>query len=133
MALPHAGIDCALFVKEDGETALAFLEALDADPKAIRIDLLLLDVHLPKLDGEGVLKRLRSMEHCAQTPVIVMTASDAAEDHDMAEKHAAIHYFRKPDNLDQFMQLGVIVRDILSRRKPVNNESQGLPQRAEGA
>lgn len=60
-------------------------------------------MHLPRHDGEDILKRLRSTEHCAQTPVVVVTASDAPQDHDVAEKHAAMHYFREPPSLDQFM------------------------------
>jgi DNA-binding NarL/FixJ family response regulator len=63
-------------------------------------------------DGQDVLKRLRSTENFAQTPVIVMTASDAPQDHAQAHKHAAMLYFRKPSNLVGYMQLGVVVRDV---------------------
>jgi DNA-binding response OmpR family regulator len=122
MALHDAGLDCALRVIEDGEQVIAFIEAVDADPRVVLIDLLLLDMHLPRHDGEDILKRLRSTERCAQTPVIVMTASDAPQDHYKAQKHAAMHYFRKPAALDEFLQLGVIVRGILSRKKTADKE-----------
>ncbi|MEO8662747.1 MAG: response regulator [Bryobacteraceae bacterium] len=113
MALQEAGLDCELHVMADGEKTISFIEELDARPTALFLDLLLLDMHLPKRDGEAVLRRLRSTENFAQTPVIVMTASDAPRDHAQAEKHAALHYFRKPSNLDGYMQLGVIIRDLL--------------------
>ena len=74
-------------------------------------------MHLPKYNGEEVLKCLRSTERYAQIPVVVMTSSDAPADHDRAQKHAAMFYFRKPSRLDEFIQLGVIVRDILTRKK----------------
>src|ERR1700730_1557125 len=122
MALRDAGLDCALRVIEDGEQAIAFIQALDADPRETAVDLLLLDMHLPKRGGEDILKCLRSTEHYAQTPIIVITASDSPQDHDSAQKHAAIHYFRKPASLAEFMQLGMIVRDILSRKKSLENE-----------
>ncbi len=126
MALRDARVNCDLRVLQDGEQVVAFLDAIDqaidADPKAGPvIDLLLLDMHLPKHDGEHILKRLRSTEHFAQTRVIVMTASDAPRDHANAERHAALHYFRKAPTLAEFMELGVIVRDLLCRKLPAEN------------
>ena len=116
LALRKAGLDCELHVMPDGEKTIEFIEDLDARPTAVPVDLLLLDMHLPKRDGEDVLRRLRSTENFAQTPVIVMTASDAARDHAQAQKHAALHYFRKPSDLEGYMRLGVIIRDLLSRK-----------------
>jgi len=114
MALQRSGLDFELHVLDDGEKAITFLEKLDASPAADPIDLLLLDMHLPKYDGEEILMRLRSSENHAQTPVVIMTASDAPQDHARAQKHAAMHYFRKPSDLAGYMQLGIIIRDLLS-------------------
>ena len=77
-ALKIHDINCVLHVLRDGEQALALLDSLDRDPKTPRVDLLILDMHLPKHDGEDVLKRLRSTEHYAQTPVIVMTSQSSS-------------------------------------------------------
>lgn len=118
MALQSSGLNCELRVLDDGDKAVAFIEEFDANPNAGAMDLLLLDLHLPKRDGEEILKRLRASAHYAQTPVVVMTASDAPRDHAQAKKHAALHYFRKPSNLDEYMQLGIIVRDLLSPHEP---------------
>jgi DNA-binding response OmpR family regulator len=96
------------------------------------MDLLLLDMHLPKRGGEDILKCLRSTERYAQTPVIVMTASDAPSDHHMAEEHAALHYFRKPANLAEFMELGVIARGVLSGQKARDSENTGIASRRGG-
>lgn len=114
LALQSAALDYELHVLDDGEKAIAFIERLDANPQAGRVDLLLLDMHLPKRDGEEILKRLRSTDHFSQAPVIVMTASGAPRDHAQAKKHDALHYFRKPSNLAGYMELGAIVRDVLA-------------------
>jgi len=114
MALENSALIYELRVLDDGEKAIAFIEQSDANPKACRIDLLLLDMHLPKCDGEEILKCLRSSDRYAETPVVVMTASDAPHDLAQAKKHAAMHYFRKPSNFAEFMRLGSIVRDLLS-------------------
>ena len=113
-ALKEHHVECSLHVSNDGAKAIAFLNDLDADPKGPRLDLVLLDMHLPKRDGEDVLKALRSTDRYGQTPVIVMTASDSPEDQQTAEKNAALSYFRKPSNLSEFMQLGALVRSVLS-------------------
>jgi len=113
-ALKEHQVECSLHVSNDGAKAIAFLHALDVDPKAPQLDLVLLDMHLPKRDGEDVLKTLRSTDRYGQTPVIVMTASDSPEAQQTAEKNAALYYFRKPSSLSEFMQLGALVRSVLS-------------------
>lgn len=118
IALRDQGLDHVLHVARDGEQAISFIQKADNDRKAPGPDLLLLDMHLPKYNGEEVLKCLRSTELYAQIPVVVMTSSDSPADHDQAQKHAAMFYFRKPSRLDEFIQLGIIVRDILTGKKP---------------
>jgi CheY-like chemotaxis protein len=126
LALKSAGIHCELHVLDDGEKAIAFIEELDASPRSRSVDLLLLDMHLPKRDGDEILKRLRSTDHYAQTPVIVMTASNAPGDHDQAKKHAALHYFRKPSNLAEYMKLGIIVSDLLKAQPLAAQDADAL-------
>lgn len=116
-ALKEHDVDCTLHVMKDGAQVIAFLDRLDANPKTARLDLMLLDMHLPRRDGDEILRRLRSTEHHAQTPVIVMTASDAPDDRETAAKHAALYYFRKPTSLTEYMELGAIVRTVLGRGK----------------
>jgi CheY-like chemotaxis protein len=117
-ALKQHQVDCALHVIHDGAKAIAFLQSLDADPEAPRLNLVLLDMHLPKRDGDDILKTLRSTERYGQTPVIVMTASAAPEDQQKAEENAALSYFRKPTSLAEFMKLGALVRSVVSPGSP---------------
>jgi CheY-like chemotaxis protein len=114
IALRDQDLDYILHVARDGEEAISFIQKADKDRKMPGPDLLLLDMHLPKYNGEEILKCLRSTECYAQIPVVVMTSS---ADHDRAQKHAAMFYFRKPSCLDEFIQVGIIVRDILTGKK----------------
>jgi len=123
IALRDQGLNHILHVARGGQEAIAFIEKADTDSKAPGPDLLLLDMHLPRYNGEQILQRLRSTERYAQTPVVVMTSSAAPEDEDRAQKYAALYYFRKPSRLDEFIQLGVIVRDILTRKAAVGSEA----------
>jgi DNA-binding response OmpR family regulator len=115
-ALKEHGINYALHVFSDGAKMLAHIDQLDGNSAIPRFDLLILDMHLPKHDGEEILKRLRSTEHHAQSPVIVMTSVDSTTMAADAEQHAALFYFRKTSTLDEFMKLGAMVRAILDQR-----------------
>jgi|SRR5579872_5151469 len=123
IALRDLKLNHVLHVARDGEEAIAFIEKADNDTKAAGPDLILLDMHLPRYNGEEILQRLRSTERYAQTPVVVMTSSLAPEDQDRAQKHAALYYFRKPSRLEDFIQLGAIVRDILTRNGPAGSKT----------
>jgi CheY-like chemotaxis protein len=130
IALRDQDLDHVLHVARDGAEAIAFIERADGDRKAQGPDLLLLDMHLPKYDGEEILKRLRSTELYAQIPVVVMTSSEAPRDYERAQKHAPLIYFRKPSSLDEFIKLGVIVRDILTEKKSAARVADGMQRMA---
>ncbi len=116
LALKEHGVKCTLRVIRDGAETITFLGALDADTKSPALDLLIVDMNLPKRSGEDILKCLRSTENYAQTPVIVMSGLIAGAVEEKATRHAAMVYFQKPLTLDGFMQLGSIVRNVLQKQ-----------------
>jgi CheY-like chemotaxis protein len=126
-ALTDAGMNFDLRVLADGEQAVRFIDCLDEDPGAPTIDLFLLDVNLPKRDGEEILKRLRTTRRCAETPVILMTGSYAPQVRENAQKDEAAYYFRKPSTLAEYMNLGNVARHVLTSRKSIGNEMPDLP------
>jgi CheY-like chemotaxis protein len=113
-ALHEHQVECDLRVISDGEEVLTFLEKIDQNSALPCPDLFLLDLHLPKRDGSEILIRLRASERCGQTPVVILTSSDSPWDQETAQRNAALHYFRKPSSLSQFMRLGTIVKQIVS-------------------
>ncbi|HEY2843786.1 MAG TPA: response regulator [Bryobacteraceae bacterium] len=116
-ALREHHVACDLRVIADGEEVLAFLARLDRDNRLPCPDLLLLDLSLPRYDGREILKYLRASERCGQTPVVVLSSSDWIEDREAAAKNAAVHYFKKPSSLAQFLKLGVIIKDVMEMRR----------------
>jgi DNA-binding response OmpR family regulator len=77
--------------------------------------LFIVDINLPKYSGEDVLKRLRCTKLFAQSPVIVMSGLDSSMGERTAMKRGATVYFRKPSTLEEYVQLGPIIRDVLSK------------------
>ena len=134
-ALKAQRVDVEMVVISDGAEVIRYFRALDLNPHSRVPDLVLLDMHLPKHDGEEVLNALRSSERIAQTPVVVMTGSTISEFEEVAQKHAALYYFKKPSTWEGFAQLGNVVRDILENEKARREADQaGTNQSAaEGA
>ena len=127
IALKEHGVECFLHSVSDGEQAFKLIDTLDSSTRTPRLDLLILDMHLPKHDGAEILKRLRSTENYGLTPVIVMTALDSPMAEAAANRHAALVYFPKPSTFSEFMELGSIVRTLLqdshqSRETPKRNK-----------
>jgi CheY-like chemotaxis protein len=114
-ALQQERIECHLDVISDGEEAIHTIDQLDLDEKTPCPDLLLLDLHLPRRGGEEIIRRLRASGRCRQTPVIVLTASESPRDRETAERNAVLHYFKKSPNIEAYMRLGPLVKNVLSR------------------
>ena len=104
-----------LIVMKDGQEALARLEAIEYGKEECP-DLVLLDLNLPKYTGSAVLERMRSSSRLAELPVVIVTSSDAPRDRELATRFRASSYFRKPNDFDEFMRLGDIVRGLLEFR-----------------
>jgi CheY-like chemotaxis protein len=92
-----------LHVVRDGLEALDFLYRRDAHADAVRPDLILLDLNLPKYDGRQVLQRIKSDPDLATIPVVVLTTSSAEEDILRSYKLHANAYVTKPVDLEQFI------------------------------
>lgn len=129
-ALKQHNVACVLHVVNDGDHAITFLETLEADPSASPLHLLLVDMHLPKRDGKDVVKRLRNMERYAHVPVVMITGGDSTVVEEAAAANRALSYFRKPSTLDEYMQLGAIVRRLLTTSKERNDApDKNIPAR----
>jgi CheY-like chemotaxis protein len=116
MALKKHRVQCTLHLVRDGAKAIELINSLDSDPHAPALDLCLVDMHLPKRGGEDILKSLRSKEHYAQTPVIVMSGINAPYIEEAVAKDAALVFFQKPSTLDEYLRLGSIVQNLLQKR-----------------
>lgn len=66
-------------------------------------DLIVLDIGLPGGDGFLVIQRLKSLYEFALTPIIVVSARDAATTSQEALKAGALAYFQKPVKTTDFL------------------------------
>jgi two-component system response regulator len=111
-------------VARDGQEALDFLygrgKYADRDLRWMP-SLILLDLHLPKLDGLEVLKRLRADERTRHTPVVILTGSADQEEMLEGSSAGANSCVRKPGDPNEFreavMQVARYWR-VLDRTRP---------------
>jgi two-component system, cell cycle response regulator DivK len=80
------------------------IEASDG-PEALRMaresspDLIILDLHMPQIDGFGVIQELRRDGNFAATPVVALTASAMRGDRERALSLGFTGYITKPIRL----------------------------------
>lgn len=108
-ALKSTAAQCEVVVARDGMEAMAYLRQDGSFADAVRPDLILLDLNLPKKDGREVLAEIKADPSLKHIPVVVLTTSRNEED---IFKSYDLHvncYISKSRNLSQLFK---IVRGI---------------------
>lgn len=106
-ALNHNQLANKIYVARDGEEALNFLfnrnefrgRSEQAPPRIV-----LLDLKLPKVDGLGVLRTVKSDPRTRAIPIVILTSS--REEKDMVESYSlgVNSYIQKPVDFDKFRE-----------------------------
>ncbi len=73
MALKEHGVPFTMRVVNDGDEAIRFVQLFGAGEPLP--DIALLDLNLPRQEGDKVMGFLRSRQGCEATPIIVMSSS----------------------------------------------------------
>lgn len=103
-AFEQGRIDNELHVVSDGAEAIDFLEGRGEYAEIPRPDLVLLDLNLPRTNGQDVLERLKGDPELRSIPVIVLTSSRADEDIVRSYERHANAYLTKPVDPDEFIE-----------------------------
>jgi DNA-binding response OmpR family regulator len=82
-------LDLVRFTLEDGVEALALA-------RRVRPDLILLDVHMPRLDGLETCRQMRLDPALARTPIVMLTAAGQEADRARGREAGADEYLTKP-------------------------------------
>jgi two-component system, chemotaxis family, response regulator Rcp1 len=114
-ALDSLTLSFELIVAEDGEKAIALVKNKSGAPP---LDLIVLDVNLPRHKGDEVLRQVRAEPALGNIPVIVMTSSEAPADKATATWLGADLYIRKPSDLEELLEVAKVIEKVLKRNAP---------------
>jgi len=86
----------------DGQEAMAFLHRSGQYENAVRPDLVILDLNLPRKDGRAVLAEAKGDVNLRTIPVVVFSTSRALPDVKRSYELGANCYVSKPGNLHEY-------------------------------
>jgi CheY-like chemotaxis protein len=82
------------------ENGKAGLQALKDNPD---VDVVLMDVMMPEMDGYECMKAIRADAHTKSVPIIAITAKALKDDREKCIESGASDYLPKPVNIDKLL------------------------------
>ena len=111
--------DCELFTACDGLEAMAILMKQE-------IDLIILDLNMPRMNGFQVLEELKHSMILSAIPVIILTNYDETENEIKGLSLGALDYVRKPLNLESLRKRIEIHISIKNTQKMIKKRKDDL-------
>ena len=115
-ALRRERLDCEIVSITDGAQAIAFLCGPDAAANCP--DCILLDINLPKVGGDQVLKTIREHASTAEVPILVWSSSLRTETDSLKDQAGPVIFLEKPTDLREFLGIGAKIRTLLEGAAP---------------
>ena len=106
-----------LFFAEDGMEALEFLDRQ-------QVDVIVMDVMMPRLDGVETVRRLRLDDKTKDVPVVMLTARVGEDDHLRGYQAGADAYVTKPFDPDDLVEVVEEVRGRTAEMRQQFRESE---------
>ena len=107
----------------DGGQALAFIRREGAYRDAPIPDLMLVDLNLSKYDGEEILREIHDTKHLAGILLCAWSSSQSGRDRARLVDLGVTRFVTKPAGLDQFMEIGKLIKDLLAGHRAAGRQS----------
>ncbi len=103
MIITESGYNTHLKFISDGEEAIDFINSFPGLETIFnRINLVLLDLNLPKINGIEILESLKRNPLLKKVPAIILTTSHNKNDVEAAYNAGASGYIRKPSTIQEY-------------------------------
>ena len=104
-AFDAAGLKVNLHHVNNGEKCLQFLRRQGAYANVPKADMILLDMHMPVMDGHQVLSEIIRDDNLRHLPVVVLTTSYEAADIHKMYKLRCNSFITKPVDFESFVKV----------------------------
>lgn len=104
-ALKESKLKTQVSMVTDGVEAMAFLRREGRYANALRPDIMLLDLNLPRKDGRELLEEIKNDPSFKLIPVLVLTTSSSHDDIVSSYARHANSYITKPADMDEFLEV----------------------------
>jgi CheY-like chemotaxis protein/CHASE3 domain sensor protein len=94
----------SVVIARNGREALDILTHSSQEPSK-RIDLVLMDIMMPEMDGLTAMREIRKRGEWKALPIIALTAKAMADDHDKSLAAGANDYIAKPLDVEKLLSL----------------------------
>ena len=111
-ALKTGKVPHTMEVVKDGEQAMNFLHKNPPYTDAFTPDLILLDLNIPKKNGQEVLEEIKKDKKLKSIPVVILTTSSSEQDVLQTYANHANCYITKPVDFEQFINVIKIIDDF---------------------
>lgn len=101
-----------LHVVDDGEKALKFLRKEPPYAEAVRPDIVLLDLNMPRKDGKEALREIKGDPALRSIPVVVLTTSEAEADIAACYDLGVNCYITKPISFAAFTKVVAMIEEF---------------------
>ncbi|OAI47248.1 hypothetical protein AYO43_04725 [Nitrospira sp. SCGC AG-212-E16] len=128
--LRTAGYESLVFA-DSAEAALGILGQVEAEQRTGAVDLILMDIMLPGMDGLEACRRITTTERLHDIPIIVITVKTGEQDLRAAFASGAMDYIRKPVNSAELVARVSSAFTLRAERIMRNAREQELLMRTE--
>ena len=101
------------------------LEALEKNPK---IDLIFLDLEMPKMNGITFLEKIKNNSLYKDIPVLVLSSSNSRENYSRVLKHGAIDFIKKPFLTEEILLKADIHTSHADHIRQISEQAQELKE-----
>ncbi|MEB3883871.1 response regulator [Lyngbya sp. CCY1209] len=111
-ALKKSSVPHEIVIVRNGMEAMAYLRREEEYADAIRPDLILLDLNLPRKDGREVLAEIKADPGLKRIPVVVLTTSHNQDDISQSYDLHVNCYITKSRNLSELFEIVKGIEDF---------------------
>lgn len=101
----EAAVPNNIHLVTDGVDAMNYLKQEKTFQDAVRPNIILLGLNIPKKDGREILKEIKEDPELKHIPIIVFTTSESEVDVENTYKNYANAYITKPQDLNEFTRV----------------------------